>query len=48
MAYLKMPGDHAVIFRKDVPIQGFTALWARTPGVAKVCTPAYFDCVIYT
>ena len=35
-AYLKMPGDHAVIFRKDVPIQGFTALWAHTwsgPGV---------------
>ena len=35
-AYLKMPGDHAVIFRKDVPIQGFPVQWAHTcngPGV---------------
>ena len=35
---LKRPGYHAVIFRKDVPIQGFTALWAgahtwSVPGV---------------
>ena len=47
MAYLKMPGDHAVIFRKDVPIQGFTALWAGAQ-VSQVCAPAYFECVIYT
>ena len=25
-ASLKMPGDHAVIFRKDVPIQGFSSI----------------------
>ena len=41
---LKRPGDHAIIFRKDVSIQGFTALWA---GVHTWSVPGVRTCLLW-